>query len=91
MVFHARDGYTFVNEGSVCGDQNYTLLNPTSMFQFYAFYLVYVRNMTNIDRPSFIAEHSSESEFSSVEKANQFCEFLHTELDKHAPLLCGKS
>ena len=37
-----------------------------------------------------IAELSSVSEFSSVEKANQFCNFLRTVLDKHAPLLCGK-
>ena len=44
-----------------------------------------VRNKANIDRPSFNAEHSSISEFSSVEKANQFCEFLLTVLDKHAP------
>ena len=44
-----------------------------------------VRNIANIDRPSFIAEHSSVSEFSSVEKANQLCDFLRTVLDKHAP------
>ena len=44
-----------------------------------------VRNMANIDRPSFIAELSSVSEFSSVENANQFCDFLRTVLDKHAP------
>ena len=43
------------------------------------------RNIANIDRPSFIAEVSSVSEFSSVEKANQFCDFLRTVLDKHAP------
>ena len=42
-----------------------------------------VRNIANINRPSFIAELSSVSEFSSVEKANQFCDFLHTVLDKH--------
>ena len=41
--------------------------------------------MASIDRPSFIAELSSVSEFSSVEKAKQFCDFLHTVLDKHAP------
>ena len=41
--------------------------------------------MTNIDRPSFIAELSSVSEFSSVEKVNQYCEFFCTVLDKHAP------
>ena len=34
-----------------------------------------VRNIANIDRPSFIAELSSVSEFSSVEKASQFCDF----------------
>ena len=37
-----------------------------------------VRNMANIDRPSLIAELSNVSEFSSVEKANQFCDFLCT-------------
>ena len=44
-----------------------------------------VRNMANIDRPSFIAELSSVSEFSSVEKAGLFCDLLCTVLDKHAP------
>ena len=44
-----------------------------------------VRNIANIDRPSFIAELSSVSELSSVENANQFCDFLCTVLDKHAP------
>ena len=44
-----------------------------------------VRNIANIDRPSFIAELSSVSEFSSVENANQFCDFLRTVMDKHAP------
>ena len=41
--------------------------------------------MANIDRPSFIAERSSVSAFSSVEKANQYCDFLCTVLDKHSP------
>ena len=44
-----------------------------------------VRNIANIDRPSFNAELSSVSELSSVEKANLFCDFLHTVIDKHAP------
>ena len=44
-----------------------------------------VRNIVNIDRPSFNAKLSSVSEFSFVEKANQFCDFLRTVLDKHAP------
>ena len=43
-----------------------------------------VRNIANIDRPSFIAELSNVSEFSSVEKAHQYCDFLRTVLDKHA-------
>ena len=43
------------------------------------------RNFANIDRPSLIAELTSASEFSSFEKANQFCDFLRTVLDKHAP------
>ena len=41
--------------------------------------------MANIDRPSLNAELSSVSEFSSVEKAKQFCDFLCTVLYKHAP------
>ena len=44
-----------------------------------------LRNVAKIDRPSFIAERSGASEFSSVENANQFCDFLRTVLDKHAP------
>ena len=42
-------------------------------------------NIANIDRQSYIAEVSSVSAFSSVEKADQFCDFLRTVLDKHAP------
>ena len=43
------------------------------------------RNMANIGRPSCIAELSSVSELSPVEKANQYCDFLRTVLDKRAP------
>ena len=41
--------------------------------------------MANIDHPSFIAELSSVSEFSSVKKTNQYCDYMSTVLDKHAP------
>ena len=41
--------------------------------------------MANIDRPSFNADLSSVSDFSSVEKANQLYDILRTVLDKHAP------
>ena len=41
-----------------------------------------VRNIAKIDRSSFIAELSGVSEFSSVENANQFCDFLRTVIDK---------
>ena len=34
---------------------------------------------------SFIAELSNVSQFPSFEKANQYCDFLCTVLDKHAP------
>ena len=44
-----------------------------------------MRNIANIDRPSIIAGLFSASEFSFVEKANQFCDSLRTVLDKHAP------
>ena len=44
-----------------------------------------VRNIAKIDRPSFIAELSGVSEFSTVENANQFCDILRTVIDKHAP------
>ena len=43
-----------------------------------------VRNIANIDHPTFIAELSSVSDFLSVENANQFCDFLCTVIDKHA-------
>ena len=49
-----------------------------------------VRNMASIDRPSFIAELSSASEFSSVEKANQYCDYWRTVQDKHAHPYLGK-
>ena len=57
---------------------NVTVSKPSTLYRT-------VGNMANIDRPSFIAELSGVSEFSSVEKANQFCDFLRTVLDKHAP------
>ena len=62
-------------------------LNKIFFFIFQSLYSLYrtVRNIANIDRPSFIAELSSVSEFSSVENANQFSDFLRTVLDKHAP------
>ena len=44
-----------------------------------------VMNIANIDRPSFNAELSSVSEFSSVGKAIQYCDFLRTVLYGHAP------
>ena len=50
-----------------------------------------VRNIANNDRPSFIAEFASVSEFSSVENANQFCDFLRTVIDKHAPTSLRKA
>ena len=43
------------------------------------------RNIAKIDRPSFIAELSGVSEFSSVENARHFSDFLRTVIDKHAP------
>ena len=41
--------------------------------------------MASIDRPSFNAEITSVSEFSSVEKLSQFCDSLRTVVDMHAP------
>ena len=60
---------------------NVTVSKPSTLYRT-------VRNIANIDRPSFIADVSSVSEFSSVEKANQFCDFLRTVLDMHAPPSC---
>ena len=62
---------------------NYSASTPSTSYRT-------VLNMANIDRLLFIAELSSGSELSSVEKANQYCGYLRTVLDKHAPLLCGK-
>ena len=66
-------------------NQTIIALNPTSLFLSLSLLHYTVRNMANIDRLSFIAELSSVSEFSSFEKANQYCDFLRTVLDKHAP------
>ena len=49
-----------------------------------------VWNIANIDRPSFIAELSSVSEFSSVEKTNQYCDFLCLYKISMHPVLSGK-
>ena len=57
---------------------NVSVSKPSTLYRI-------VRNIANIDRPSFIVELSSVSEISSVEKANQFCDSLRTVLDKHAP------
>ena len=56
---------------------NVSVISPSTLYRT-------VRNIANIDRPSFIAELSSVSEFSSVENASQFCDFLRTVIDKHA-------
>ena len=50
---------------------NFSVTKPSTLYRT-------VRNIANIDRLSFIAELSCVSEFSSVEKANQFSDFLHT-------------
>ena len=66
-------------------NQTIISLRPTSMFQSLTTPYMTVINIAKIDRPSFIAEHSSVSEFSSDEKASQFCESLRTVLDMHEP------
>ena len=57
---------------------NVSLSKPSTLYRT-------ARNIAKIGRPSFIAELSSVSEFSSVENASQFCNFLRTVIDKHAP------
>ena len=57
---------------------NVSVSKPTTLYRT-------VRNIAKIDRPSFIAELFGVSVFSSVEYANQFCDFLRTVIDKHAP------
>ena len=47
---------------------NVSISKPSTLYRT-------VRNMANIDRPPINAELSSVSEFSSVEKANQYCAF----------------
>ena len=72
-------------------NQTIIALNPTSMFQSLSSTLFRtVWNMANIGRSSYIAELSSVSEFSSVEMLNQYCDFLRTVLDKHAPTFLWK-
>ena len=57
---------------------NVTVSKPSTLYRT-------IWNIAIIDRPSFIPEVSSASAFSSVEKANQFCDILRTVLDKHSP------
>ena len=57
---------------------NVSVYRPSTLYRT-------VLNNASIDRPSFIAELSSVSEFSSVGKTNQFCDFLRTVIDKHSP------
>ena len=78
-------------------NKNYTVTDSLESYHYYtkSYFNVSVsrpstlnrtaRNITTIDRPSFIAELSSVSDFSSVEKANLLCDILRTVLDKHAP------
>ena len=65
-------------------NQTIIALSPTSMFRSIDL-LPYTRLLGTLLTLTFIAELSSVSEFSSVENANQFCDFLCTVLDKHAP------
>ena len=58
-------------------------LNPTSIISVSKPSTLY-RTVRNIDRPSFIAELSSVSQFSFVDNANQFCDYLRTVIDYHA-------
>ena len=67
-------------------NQTIIALNPTSMFQSLSLLPhTGLLGTWNIGRLSFNAELSNVSEYTSVEKANQNCDFLRTVLDKHAP------
>ena len=57
---------------------NVSVFKPSTIYRT-------VRNIADIDRPSFTDELSSVSEFSSVEKATQCCDFFRNVVDKHAP------
>ena len=56
---------------------NVSVSKPSTLYRI-------VWNMANIVRLSFIAELSIVSEFSSVEKTNQYCDILRTVLHRHA-------
>ena len=61
-------------------------LNPTAIFQSLSL-LPHTGLLGTwlTDSPSFIAELAIVSEYASVEKSNQYCDFLRIVLDKHAP------
>ena len=52
-------------------DFNISVSKPSTLYRT-------VRNITKIDRPSFIYELSNVSEFSPVDKATQYCDLMHT-------------
>ena len=77
---HKKSGVTDSHESDHHCTKSYfnvSVSKPSTLYRT-------VRNIANIDHPSFIAELYSVSEFSSVEKANQYSDFLRTVLDKHA-------
>ena len=57
---------------------NISFTKPSTLYRSFS-------NIAKIVRPSYIVELSSVSEFSSVEKANQYCDFLRIVLGRHAP------
>ena len=66
-------------------NQTTIALNPTSIFQSLRL-LPYTGLLGTLTAHHLLLNfYPSVSEFSSVENANQFCDFLRTVIDKHAP------
>ena len=68
-------------------NQTIIALSPTSIFQSLSLlpYTGLLGTLLTLTAHPFFAKLSIVSEFSSVEKASQFCDFLRTVLDRHAP------
>ena len=62
-------------------DPNLTLIH---MFANISQYIIQLSNNVNIDCPSLIIKISKISQFLSVDKASDDCDFLQTVLDNHS-------
>ena len=68
FIHSSTELQTHLNHYCIKSYFNVSISKPSTLYRT-------VRNMANIDRPSFIAELSNVLEYSFIEKVNQYCDF----------------